>query len=280
VPTPTSSTTRSRVRALLVGAVLAAAVALPGTAGAQPAAPLPAGLDVGPVGAAPGDGPEAQLSLDLGDTVQEPSRSLTIIVLLTLLSLAPSLLMMMTSFTRIVIVLSVTRNAIGMPTVPPNQVVVGLALFLSLFTMAPTLSEVNETALQPLLAGEMAQDQALELAQKPIKAFMLGQVGESELALFLDAAGQERRPARPDDVALTTLVPAFVLSELKAAFTIAFVVFIPFLIVDLITASTLMSMGMMMLPPVLVSLPFKLLLFVMVDGWTLVTRTLLESFAT
>jgi flagellar biosynthetic protein FliP len=241
----------------------------PVTAGAV----TPAGLD----GA--GDGPEAQFNLDLGDTVTEPSSSLTIIILLTLLSLAPSLLMMMSSFTRIVIVLSVTRNAIGLPTVPPNQVVVGLALFLSLFTMAPTLGEINETALQPLLAGEMAQGEALTLAQAPIREFMFEQVGESELALFIDAARQER-PNTPDDVAMTSLIPAFILSELKAAFIIAFVVFVPFLIVDLITASTLMSMGMMMLPPVLVSLPFKLLLFVMVDGWTLITRTLLESFAT
>jgi flagellar biosynthesis protein FliP len=176
-------------------------------------------------------------------------------------------------------VLSVVRNAIGLPTVPPNQVVVGLALFLSLFTMAPTLSEINETALQPLLAGELEQGEAIGLAQQPIREFMFAQVGESELALFIDAARQPR-PDGPQDVAFTSLVPAFILSELKAAFIIAFVVFIPFLIVDLLTSSTLMSMGMMMLPPVLVSLPFKLLLFVMVDGWTLVVRTLVESYAT
>ncbi|WP_370327651.1 flagellar type III secretion system pore protein FliP [Euzebya sp.] len=245
-----------------------AAAPQPGDAAAADAAGLVAG-----------DGPEAQFNLDLGNTVQEPSQSLTIIVLLTLLSLAPSLLVMMTSFTRIVIVLSIVRQAIGLPTVPPNQIVVGLALFLSIFTMAPTLQEINEVALQPLLASEIDQGEAIGLAQAPIREFMMGQVGEAELALFVDASG-EGRPATPDDVAFTSLVPAFVLSELKAAFIIAFVVFIPFLIVDLITASVLMSMGMMMLPPVLVSLPFKLLLFVMVDGWTLVVRSLLESFAT
>ncbi len=281
-----------RVLALLAGATLLLAV-LAGPATAQQFEPpvVPdrvqgAGVAPSPVGLTPGatpglldDGPEAQFNLDLGDTVQQPSQSLTIIVLLTLLSLAPSLLVMMTSFTRIVIVLSVTRNAIGLPTVPPNQIVVGLALFLSIFTMTPTLTEINEQALQPLLAGEIEQGDAFTLAQKPIRDFMMGQVGEPELALFIDAARQER-PNTPDDVAMTSLIPAFILSELKAAFIIAFVIFVPFLIVDLITASTLMSMGMMMLPPVLVSLPFKLLLFVMVDGWTLVVRSLLESYAT
>lgn len=279
------------LRPLLLGALLLLAVLLAPTAAQAQApfdatalapdrlAPIEAPRPAGPADGPLEDGPEATFSLDLGDTVQQPSQSLTIIVLLTLLSLAPSLLVMMTSFTRIVIVLSITRNAIGLPTVPPNQVVVGLAMFLSLFTMAPTLSEINEVALQPLLAGDMAQGEAFTLAQAPIREFMAGQVGDSELALFIDAAGQGQ-PESIDDVAMTSLIPAFILSELKAAFIIGFVIFIPFLIVDLITASTLMSMGMMMLPPVLVSLPFKLLLFVMVDGWTLVVRSLLESFAT
>ena len=226
-----------------------------------------------------GDDTGVAFELDLGDTVQEPSQSLVVILLLTVLALAPSLLIMLTSFTRIVIVLSVTRNAIGLPSVPPTQVVVGLALFLSIFTMTPTFSEINETALQPLLNEEMETMEALELAQKPIRTFMMGQVGEEELAMFVDASG-DVRPDTPEDIPMTTLIPAFILSELKAAFIIAFVIFVPFLIVDLITASTLMSMGMMMLPPVLVSLPFKLLLFVLVDGWTLVIRSLLESFAT
>ena len=226
-----------------------------------------------------GDDTGVAFELDLGDAVQEPSQSLVVILLLTVMALAPSLLIMLTSFTRIVIVLSVTRNAIGLPSVPPTQVVVGLALFLSIFTMTPTFTEINETALQPLLNQEMETTEALELAQKPIRTFMMGQVGEEELAMFVDASG-DVRPDTPEDIPMTTLIPAFILSELKAAFIIAFVIFVPFLIVDLITASTLMSMGMMMLPPVLVSLPFKLLLFVLVDGWTLVIRSLLESFAT
>ena len=242
----------------------------------SPAAGLAANVPTSPM---LGDDTGVAFELDLGDTVQEPSQSLVVILLLTVLALAPSLLIMLTSFTRIVIVLSVTRNAIGLPSVPPTQVVVGLALFLSIFTMTPTFSEINETALQPLLNEEMETMEALELAQKPIRTFMMGQVVEEELAMFVDASG-DVRPDTPEDIPMTTLIPVFILSELKAAFIIAFVIFVPFLIVDLITASTLMSMGMMMLPPVLVSLPFKLLLFVLVDGWTLVIRSLLESFAT
>ena len=287
-----------KLRTVVLGLLTVAVVLLPQAAVAQTAAgvvpitpdrvaPVTAasvGSGADSLGAADaiagnGDGAEATFSLDLGDTVEEPSQSLVIILLLTVLALAPSLLIMLTSFTRIVIVLSVTRNAIGLPSIPPTQVVVGLAMFLSLFTMTPTLSEINEIALQPMLAGEMETGEALELAQGPIRDFMMGQVGDDELAMFVDASGAGR-PDTPDDVAMTTLIPAFILSELKAAFIIAFVVFIPFLIVDLITASTLMSMGMMMLPPVLISLPFKLLLFVLVDGWTLVISSLLESFAT
>ena len=230
-----------------------------------------------PTGATAGDGPEAQFNLDLGDTVAQPSQSLVILLLLTLLAVAPSLLIMLTSFTRIVIVLSITRNAIGLPAIPPNQVVVGLAMFLSFFVMAPTLGEINDVALQPLLAEEIGSGEALELAKAPIREFMLDHVGRSELALFVDASSDEQ-PASPEDVSLTALIPAFVLSELKAAFIIGFVVFVPFLIIDLITASVLMSMGMMMLPPVMISLPFKLLLFVLVDGWSLVVSSLLESF--
>ncbi len=269
---------------LLLGPAAAAQAQAPVQFPDRIATPVVAGTDAGSLGSiddavGTAGSPEATFNLDLGDTVAEPSQSLVIILLLTVLALAPSLLIMLTSFTRIVIVLSVTRNAIGLPSVPPTQVVVGLALFLSLFTMTPTLSEINEIALQPLLAGEMATGDALELAQGPIRDFMMRQVGDDELAMFIDAAAEER-PDTPDDVAMTTLIPAFILSELKAAFIIAFVVFVPFLIVDLITASTLMSMGMMMLPPVLISLPFKLLLFVLVDGWTLVISSLLESFAT
>lgn len=225
------------------------------------------------------DGGDATITLDLGPTEdgQVPSQSVVIILLLSLLAVAPALIIMLTSFTRIVVVLSLVRNAIGVQTVPPNQVIVGLALFLSLFVMAPTLSEINEDALQPLLAGEIETGEAWDEAVGPIRKWMFSQARDDELALFVRAAGDER-PAEPDDVSLTALIPAFILSELKTAFIIGFVVFVPFLVIDMVISSALMSMGMMMLPPVLISLPFKLLLFVMVDGWGLITRALLTSF--
>jgi flagellar biosynthetic protein FliP len=222
--------------------------------------------------------PAAQVNLDLGGTGagSVPSQSVVIILLLTLLGVAPALLIMLTSFTRVVVVLSLTRNALGLQSIPPNQVVVGLALFLSLFLMAPTLTKMNDDALQPYLKGTKTQAVAFADAQKPLKTFMLGQVRSKELAMFVNASGE--RPARPQDVSMTALIPAFILSELKTAFIIGFIVFVPFLVIDLVVSSSLMSMGMMMLPPVLISLPFKLLLFVMVDGWALVVRSLLASF--
>ena len=197
-------------------------------------------------------------------------------LLLTVLAIAPALMVMLTSFTRIVIVLSLTRNAIGLTAIPPNQVVIGLAMFLSLFVMAPTLSQMNKVALQPLLKGDISYSQAYNRGQVPLRGFMLAQTRKSDLVLFTAASGE--KPAPRDQVQMTALVPAFVLSELKTAFIIGFVIFIPFLIIDLIVSSTLMSMGMFMLPPVLVSLPFKLLLFVMVDGWALIVRSLITSF--
>jgi flagellar biosynthetic protein FliP len=206
-----------------------------------------------------------------------PGQSVLIILLLTVLAIAPALLMMVTSFTRIVIVLSLTRNALGLQSIPPNQVVVGLSLFLSLFIMAPTLSKVNDAGLQPLLKGDKTFDQAWNSAQKPLKDFMLRETRGSELNLFIKAS-HEKAPKHREDVSLAALVPAFVLSEIKTAFIIGFVVFVPFLIIDLVVSSTLMSMGMFMLPPVLVSLPFKLLLFVMVDGWALIVKSLITSF--
>jgi flagellar biosynthetic protein FliP len=225
------------------------------------------------------DGGDATITLDLGptDDGEVPSQSVVIILLLSLLAVAPALIIMLTSFTRIVVVLSLVRNAIGVQTVPPNQVIIGLSLFLSLFVMAPTLTEINEEALQPLLAGEIETGEAWDEAVGPIREWMFSQAREDELALFVRAGGDER-PAGPDDVELTALIPAFVLSELKTAFIIGFVVFVPFLVIDMVVSSALMSMGMMMLPPVLISLPFKLLLFVMVDGWGLITRALLASF--
>ena len=209
----------------------------------------------------------------------KPSQSLMIIVLITLLSVAPALLIMLTGFTRIVIVLSLTRNALGLHTIPPNQVIVGLAMFLSFFVMSPTFSDINKNAVQPLLHGQKTQAQAYDAAVTPLRTFMLKQTRKGELAMFSAAANNGKRPDKPEDVGLAALIPAFILSELKTAFIIGFVIFIPFLVIDIVVSSSLMSMGMMMLPPVFVSLPFKLLLFVMVDGWGLIVRSLLKSFA-
>ena len=221
--------------------------------------------------------PDASLSIDVGDPVKQPSQSVLIIVLLTLLSVAPALLILMTSFTRIAVVLSLTRNALGLQSIPPNQVIVGLALFLSLFVMRPTFEQINKDALQPLMKGQITQAQAYKAAMRPMQTFMLKQTRGDELAMFVKASG-EARPKTSKDVSLATLIPAFILSELKTAFIIGFIIFIPFLVIDLVVSSSLMSMGMMMLPPVLVSLPFKILLFVMVDGWALIVNALLKSF--
>ena len=260
----------------LVLAVAPAALAQPAPPDVTPERPSIERPSVdGSVGVDAGGG--ATISLDVGGENGKPSQSLLIIILLTLLAVAPALLIMLTSFTRIVIVLSLTRNALGLQGVPPNQVLVGLALFLSMFVMAPTLSEINSDALQPLLKGDMGQAEAYEVAIVPLRGFMLEQTRPDELAMFVSAASNER-PGSPSDVSITSLIPAFILSELKTAFIIGFIVFIPFLVIDMVVSSSLMSMGMMMLPPVLVSLPFKLLLFVMVDGWALVVRSLLTSF--
>jgi flagellar biosynthetic protein FliP len=231
---------------------------------AAPAPPLP-GVDTG------------SLTVDLDGGKDAPNRAIVVVLLLTVMSIAPALLILCTSFTRIVIVLSLTRNALGVQAIPPNQVIVGLSLFLSLFIMGPTLSQMNETALQPFLAGEKTYEQAYADGAEPLRTFMLAEVKEDELALFVEAAGDDR-PKRPQDVSMTALVPAYVLSEIKTAFLIGFLVFIPFLVIDIVVSSSLMSMGMMMLPPVLISLPFKLLLFVMVDGWALIVRALLASY--
>ena len=224
---------------------------------------------------------KASVSLNLDGLANpdKPSQSLLIIVLITLLSVAPALLIMLTGFTRIVIVLSLTRNALGLHTIPPNQVIVGLAMFLSFFVMSPTFGDINKNAVQPLLHGQKTQAQAYDAAVTPLRTFMLKQTRKGELALFSSAANGGKRPDKPEDVGLAALIPAFILSELKTAFIIGFVVFIPFLVIDIVVSSSLMSMGMMMLPPVFVSLPFKLLLFVMVDGWGLIVRSLLKSFA-
>ncbi len=264
-----------------LGASLSAAGAAPTTPAAPavtaPTVPTP----TAPTTPTTAGSKDATINIDFGATdgsgTKKPGQSIVIILLLTVLSIAPALLIMLTSFTRIVIVLSLTRNALGLPAIPPNFVVIGLALFLSLFVMAPTLSKINDEALQPMLDGKLDYSQAYNKAQGPLRDFMLNQTRRGELNLFISASGS-KQPETRDNVKMTTLIPAFVLSELKTAFIIGFVIFIPFLIIDLVVSSTLMSMGMFMLPPVLVSLPFKLLLFVMVDGWALIISSLITSF--
>ncbi|MEG0259004.1 MAG: flagellar type III secretion system pore protein FliP [Lysinibacillus sp.] len=205
------------------------------------------------------------------------SNSVKLLLLLTVLSLAPSILILMTSFTRIVIVLSFVRTALATQQMPPNQVIVGLALFLTFFIMAPTFNQVNEDALQPLFAEEIGMEEAYDRASIPFKEFMSKHTRQKDLDLFLKY-NQAEKPASVEEIPLTMLVPAFALSEIKTAFQIGFMIFIPFLVIDMVVASTLMSMGMMMLPPVMISLPFKILLFVLVDGWYLVMKSLLQSF--
>ncbi|MGV3713208.1 flagellar type III secretion system pore protein FliP [Pseudolysinimonas sp.] len=207
----------------------------------------------------------------------EPSTSVVVLIGITLLSVAPALLLMMTSFTKIFVVLSMTRNALGLTTVPPNQVLAGLTLFLSLFIMWPVLTEVNAVAVQPYLDGGLSFGDAVDAALQPLSQFMLAQTREEDLALMSRAAGVPN-PANPADVPIQTLVPAFMISELRAAFIIGFVIFVPFLVIDLVVSSALMAMGMMMLPPVMVSLPFKILLFVLVDGWGLLVTNLVGSY--
>ena len=205
------------------------------------------------------------------------STSVKLLLLLTVLSLAPSILILMTSFARIVIVLSFTRTALATNQMPPNQVIIGLALFLTFFIMAPTFQDVNEQALQPLFDEEIGLEEAYERASIPFKEFMAKHTRQKDLELFLEY-NQAERPQSIEDIPLTTLVPAFALSEIKTAFQMGFMIFIPFLVIDMIVASVLMAMGMMMLPPVMISLPFKILLFVLVDGWYLVMKSLLQSF--
>lgn len=221
--------------------------------------------------------PDANISLSLPGVTKDSSNSVVIILLLTVVSVAPSLLVLCTSFTRIVIVLSLTRNALGIPSIPPQQVVVGLSVFLTLFVMGPTLGQMKSQALDPLLDGKISTSQALSKAEVPLRGFLLKHTREAELGLFLDAS-QTKTPVARDKVPLNALVPAFVLSELKSALIMGFVIFVPFLVIDLVVSAVLMGLGMMMLPPSFVSLPFKLLLFVMLDGWMLIVGMLLTSY--
>ena len=212
-----------------------------------------------------------------GAAPQTYTLTLQVLLLMTALTMLPALLLMMTAFTRIVIVLGILRQALGAGQTPPNQVLVGLSLFLTLFVMAPVIDRINLESVQPYMAGKIDTVKALELGSKPLKTFMLGQTREADIAVFVRIAGAKGYD-RPEDVPLTVLVPAFVTSELKTAFLIGFLLFIPFVIIDLVVASVLMSMGMMMLSPVLISLPFKLMLFVLIDGWSLIMGTLAASF--
>ncbi len=217
------------------------------------------------------------ISVNFGQGTGLTERVLQLIALLTVLSLAPSILIMMTSFTRIVVVLSLLRTALGTATAPPNAVIVSLALFLTAFVMGPALQRSYEVGIKPLIANEITAEQAFERSSGPLRAFMQKNVREKDLKLFADMSA-EPAPASPENLSLRILVPAFMISELKRAFEIGFLLFLPFLIIDLVVASVLMSMGMMMLPPVVVSLPFKLIFFVLVDGWSLVAGSLIQSY--
>ncbi|HIW33283.1 MAG TPA: flagellar type III secretion system pore protein FliP [Candidatus Paenibacillus intestinavium] len=222
--------------------------------------------------------PDISINVGGSDGESSGTGTITILLLITVLSIAPAILVLMTSFTRIVIVLGFVKTSMGTNTVPPSQVLVGLALFLTFFIMAPTFNQINEVALQPYLQGEITQEVALEEAGKPMKEFMFKHTREKDLLLFLNYT-QTEKPATYDDIPITTLIPAYAISELKTAFQMGFMIFIPFLVIDMIVASTLMAMGMMMLPPIMISLPFKILLFILVDGWYLIVRSLLLSFS-
>ncbi|HWU27285.1 MAG TPA: flagellar type III secretion system pore protein FliP [Rhizomicrobium sp.] len=218
------------------------------------------------------------LSVDLSGGGVFTDRMMQIIALITILSVAPAILIMMTCFVRMVVVLSLLRTALGVQTTPPNSVMVSLALFLTLFVMTPTMKAAYQAGIEPLINQQVTTEVALDRASVPVKEFMLAHVRDADLRLFLDLA-HAKPPKSAADVALTSLAPAFMLSELKRAFEIGFLLFVPFLIIDMAVASILMSMGMMMLPPVIISLPFKLIFFVLVDGWRLVAGSLVESYA-
>lgn len=221
--------------------------------------------------------PRFGLQIEGAETPQDTAVSLQVLFMLTILALAPSILIMMTGFTRIVIVLSIARNALGVQQTPPNQVLIGLALFLTFFIMAPIMGEVYEDAYQPFVEGRISQEEALDKGMAPLREFMFKQTYKKDMNLFVDLAKMER-PETLEDIPSHVLIPAFIVSELKKAFQMGFLIYIPFIVVDMVVASTLMSMGMMMLPPIMISLPFKILLFIMVDGWGMIVKTLVTSF--
>ncbi|KRB79970.1 flagellar biosynthesis protein flip [Nocardioides sp. Root190] len=233
---------------------------------------------VGPNGPGGPDG-GGSVQIDLGGLTDKPSQSLVVFLALTLLSLLPAIVLTCTSFTKILVVLGLTRNALGLQQTPNNQVLAGLALFLSLFIMAPVLGQINDDGVQPYLDGDKKTAEAFHDGMEPLRAFMLDNTDDEELMLLTSVADREL-PENRDEVSTATLIPAFVLSELKDAFIIGFIIFIPFLVIDIVVSGALMSLGMMMMPPVMVSLPFKLLLFVMVDGWALIIKSLVASYGT
>ena len=248
-------------RRILALAILALLL-LPSIAAAQDLPPLPS-IQIGVGGA---------------ERPEQVSILLQILLLLTVLSLAPAILIMMTSFTRLAVVFSLLRHALGTQQMPPNQILIGLALLLTFFLMAPVYHKINDEALQPYLAEEISQEVALERALKPIRAFMLKQTRKKDLSLFMNVS-REEKPTSYEDIPTTVLVSAFVTSELKTAFSIGFLIYIPFLVIDMVVASVLLSMGMMMLPPFMVSLPFKMMLFVLTDGWFLLVGSMVKSFS-
>lgn len=280
------------VRPLIWSAVLLFWLCLAGPAAGQELLPeelpalLPESAEVIPDDAVTPDAPgAAPAPIRLPDLTSREtfSAALQLVVLLTILSLAPAILIMMTSFTRIVIVFSLLRQALGTNQLPPNQIIIGLSLFMTFLVMGPTWQRLNAEALQPYMSGQMDQVTALQRAQSPLRDFMIRQIqasgNDADVDLFTDFANQPR-PQTWDEVGTMTLIPAFILSELKTAFLLGFKIYLPFLVIDMVIAAILISMGMMMLPPVLISLPFKLLLFVLVDGWHLVTAGLMGSFVT
>ena len=222
--------------------------------------------------------PNINIGMQPANTPQDFTNGMQILIWLTILSLAPSILIMTTSFVRIVIVLSLLRQAIGVATLPPNQVLTSLALILTFFIMSPTFSKINDEALQPYMKNQITQQAALDRGIQPIRDFMFKQTSDKELALFVRMAKLEK-PKNTDDIPTYVLIPSFILSELKTAFTIGFVIFLPFLVIDIVVSSILVAMGMMFLPPTMIALPFKLIMFVMVDGWFLIVKSLVEGFA-
>lgn len=236
-----------------------------------------AALSTAAFGADPLTLPSVNLSVGGQNSPQGVATAIQIVLLLTVITLAPAILLMMTSFTRLVIVFSLLRQAIGVQQAPPNQVVIGLALFLTFFVMSPALNTINEKALKPYMAGSLTQEAAFTNAINPLREFMLRNTREKDIELFIKLSKSET-PKTKEDISTLAIIPAFVTSELKTAFQIGFLIYLPFLVIDMIVASVLMSMGMMMLPPVMISLPFKLMLFVLVDGWYLLVGSLVQSF--